>query len=310
MIEVEQLTKRYGTNEALSSASFIVEPKQIVGFLGVNGSGKTTTMDIIAGCIGADLGTVRICGHDVNTDALRARAKLGYLPDTPPIPRTLTVEEVIYLQARLHGVETKKLKPYVEAAISTLALGSVRRHNVTQLSKGFRQRVAFALAIVHKPQVLVLDEPTEGLDPFQIVEIRKLIREFGRDYTILLSSHILSEVETLCDRLVIIHQGRIKRTGTCKELSHALAQATVCQMRLARPSSGMVAILQTIAGIRNPQIRVQPQGDLFEFQVEAEQNLDQTLEAVSQTMVSGGFGLRELSVRRQSLEDLFLDITH
>jgi ABC-2 type transport system ATP-binding protein len=192
MIEVIGLSKRYGAVQALNNVSFSVSKGQIVGFLGANGAGKTTTMDIMCGCIGADAGTATIAGYDVTEHPLEVKRRLGYLPDVAPLHPEMRVEEFVTYAGRLHQIPGTQLRQRVGETLEKLSLGAVRRRLIGNLSKGYRQRVALAQAIVHNPEVLVLDEPTEGLDPNQIVQIRELIRSLAGHHTIILSSHILS----------------------------------------------------------------------------------------------------------------------
>jgi ABC-2 type transport system ATP-binding protein len=194
MIEVNGLSKNYGDLAALSNVSFTVEKGQIVGFLGANGAGKSTTMDILCGCIGADSGFAKVAGFDITERPLEAKRRLGYLPDVAPLHHDMLVSDYIAYAAELHKVERGQIAARVSATIEKLALGDVRNRVIGNLSKGYRQRVGLAQALVHDPEVLVLDEPTEGLDPTQIAEIRKLIKSLAGQHTILLSSHILSEV--------------------------------------------------------------------------------------------------------------------
>ncbi len=214
MIEARGLTKRYGDLVAVGDVSFTVEPGEVVGFLGPNGAGKTTTMRILTGFLPPTDGTAVIAGHDIFTDPLAARAAIGYLPETPPLYPEMDVQGFLTYVARLKNVPRRERRDAVERALAHCGLTDVRRRVIGALSKGFRQRVGLAQAIVHDPQVLILDEPTVGLDPIQIREIRALIQELAgprtgeRRHTVILSTHILPEVEAICQRVILIHQGR------------------------------------------------------------------------------------------------------
>lgn len=306
MIEVSGLTKRYGNFYALNDVSFVVPKGQIVGFLGANGAGKTTTMDIICGCIGADRGTAKIAGFDITEQPLEAKRRLGYLPDVSPLHPEMRVEEFIAYAARLHKVHRKDVKNRVNLVIDKLSLGEVRYRVVGNLSKGYRQRVALAQAIVHEPDVLVLDEPTEGLDPVQIVQIRELIRSLAGDHTIILSSHILSEVQNTCDHIIIIHKGRVVQQGRYDDLLTQLEAGRSYRMRLGRGASQVVAELSKISAIAQP--RTVGDGDC-ELEFALVDGSESALEIASNVVVSGGFGLRELSPKTKSLEEVFFQIT-
>jgi len=306
MIEVHGLTKRFGDIIALEDVTFKVEKGQIVGFLGANGAGKTTTMDILCGCIGADQGTARIVDIDVTDHPEKAKAHLGYLPDEPPLHNDMKVKEYITYAAKLRKVPSKELKDRVLEAIKNLDLLDVQYRLVGNLSKGFRQRVGLAQAIVHDPDVLVLDEPTEGLDPHQIVHIRELIKSLAGRHTILLSSHILSEVQNTCDHIIIINQGKIIKQGTYEELVSSAESGTHYQLRVSNEPDRLAGVLRTMDGISN--VNVSSNGaNKIEFTIAQE---DGAVDHVARAVLDGGHGLRELSSSRKSLEDVFLRLTH
>ena len=306
MIEVSGLFKRYGDVQALADVTFTVPKGQIVGFLGANGAGKTTTMDILTGCMGADSGTASIGGVDVTVDPRGAKRQLGYLPDEPPLHNEMRVQEFISYSARLHEVPGSEVKRRSDETIDKLSLGEVRNRLVGNLSKGYRQRVGLAQAIVHNPHVLILDEPTEGLDPNQIVQIRDLIKSLAGAHTILLSSHILSEVQNTCDHIVIIHQGRIVQKGTYDEIVRSVDSSKQFVLRVAENSPALVDRLRSVSGISD--VRLSAEGNArIEFGIDG--NIE-ALDAVTRMIVEGGYGLRELSPARKSLEEVFLKITH
>ena len=306
MIEVSGLTKRYGELTALSNVSFSVEKGQIVGFLGANGAGKSTTMDILCGCIGADQGSAKIAGFDVTEQPLEAKFRLGYLPDVAPLHLDMVVEEFIAYAAKLHKVPKDQMSQRVDAVIEKLSLGDVRHRIVGNLSKGYRQRVGLAQALVHDPDVLVLDEPTEGLDPTQIAEIRKLIRELAGQHTILLSSHILSEVQNTCDKIIVINKGKIVAQGTYEELASSMDAGNVYRLRVAREGARALSTLSSLGTLTQP--RLTGHGEEIEFGVPKSAG-DQVLDDVAKKVIDGGFGLRELALKTRSLEDVFLQLT-
>jgi ABC-2 type transport system ATP-binding protein len=308
MIEVSGLTKRFGSVQALRDVSFKVERGQIVGFLGANGAGKTTTMDIMCGCIGADSGSSKIAGFDIMEQPLEAKRRLGYLPDVAPLHMEMRVADYVTFAARLHKVPTLQLRKQVDEAVERLSLGDVRHRLVGNLSKGYRQRVALAQAIVHNPEVLILDEPTEGLDPNQILHIRELIKSLAGQHTIILSSHILSEVQNTCDRIVIIHNGAVVQQGSVEELASQAASGRIYRIRVARNVDQLVPLLNTINQIIAPRV-------IDKINCEVEFGLskgadEQIVDEVAKLVVNSGYGLRELALKTHSLEDVFFQLTH
>ena len=219
LLEVRNLSKRYGEKQAIDSISFSIEGKQAVGFLGINGAGKTTTMNILTGYLSASDGDVIIDGVDVLTDPLKAKTKIGYLPEQPPVYPDMTVKEYLHFIYDLKKVKknrniSQKKEEYLQQIMDLVKISDVKERMIRNLSKGYRQRVGLAQALVGDPQILILDEPTVGLDPAQIIEIRELIRQLAKTRTVILSSHILSEVQAVCDRIIILHQGRIVADGS------------------------------------------------------------------------------------------------
>ncbi len=305
MIEVSGLSKSYGDLAALSNVSFTVEKGQIVGFLGANGAGKSTTMDILCGCIGADSGTAKIAGFDITEQPLEAKRRLGYLPDIAPLHHDMVVQEYIAYAAELHKVERTQIKTRVESTIEKLSLGEVRGRLIGNLSKGYRQRVGLAQALVHDPEVLVLDEPTEGLDPTQIAEIRKLIRNLSGQHTILLSSHILSEVQNTCDKIVIINKGKIVTQGTYEQLATSMEAGHIYKLKVARNGANALTTLGHL-GLQN--LKSGTSSEDIEFGI-ANSSGDQVLDDVAKAVIDGGFGIRGLSLKTRSLEDVFLQLT-
>lgn len=306
MIEVSGLTKRYGEVTALSNVTFSVEKGKIVGFLGANGAGKSTTMDILCGYIGADNGTAKVAGFDITEQPQDAKLRLGYLPDVPPLHLDMVVEDFVTYAAKLHKVPKNLLKQRVDITLEKLALGTVKHRLVGNLSKGYRQRVGLAQALVHDPEVLVLDEPTEGLDPTQISEMRKLIRSLAGQHTILLSSHILSEVQSTVDNIIVINKGRVVAQGSYEQLAGSLETGSVYRLRVARDGARAMATINTMSGLQNTKLT--GQGEEIEFAI-SKTSGDQVLDDVARSVIDGGFGLRELALKTRSLEDVFLQLT-
>src|SRR5262245_37205943 len=245
MIEVQNLSKRFPTRRAVDDVTFSVREGEIVGFLGPNGAGKTTTMRVLTGFLPPTSGSARVAGHDVVTQSGPARAATGYLPESAAIYPEMRVAEYLAFRARLEGVPGREVRPRVAEALERCLLTDVAQRKIENLSKGYRQRTALAGALVHRPPVLILDEPTIGLDPVQIIKIRETIRDLGKDRAVLLSTHILPEVEAVCDRVLIIDQGRIVAEGTSSDLRAKLAGAPVVRATFA----GTVAASEALSGL-------------------------------------------------------------
>jgi ABC-2 type transport system ATP-binding protein len=305
MIEVSGLTKTWGQIKALDNVSFRVEKGQIVGFLGANGAGKTTTMDILCGCIGADGGTAKVAGWDIMESPIEAKRRLGYLPDVPPLHLDMKVGEYVEYAARLRKVPSDKIKTRVAYALDQLSLGDVRKRLVGNLSKGYRQRVALAQAIVHDPDVLVLDEPTEGLDPTQIAHIRQLIRSLGGRHTIILSSHILSEVQNTCDKIIIINKGKVVGHGSYEELASRAQGGNIYRLKVATNPDQLVNTLAKAEGVLAARLGAEPN----EIEIAIPEKGEAALDLIVKKAIDGGHGLRELSHKTKSLEEVFMQFT-
>jgi ABC-2 type transport system ATP-binding protein len=301
MIEVEGLTKRYGRFTAIENLSFNVERGEIVGFLGPNGAGKTTTMRVLTGYLPPTEGTARIAGHDIFTDSLEARRHIGYMPETVPLYPEMTVRGYLHFMAEIRGVQDRQTA--VEEAMRLCHVQDRARDVIGTLSKGYRQRVGLAQALLHRPDVLILDEPTIGLDPRQIIEVRELIRELGRERTILLSSHVLPEVSQVCTRVLIIHRGHIVAEDTPRGLTARLQKAAHLVVEVARPTPELLPALQALPGV----LQVDRSGDgRYEVLSAPEQDVRA---AVAEAVVHGGWGLLELRPVAMSLEEIFLQLT-
>jgi len=249
MIEVEDLSKRYGTTLAVHGISFQVAEGEVLGFLGPNGAGKTTTMRILAGSLGATSGTARVAGFDVAASSREVRRRIGYLPERPPLYTAMTVRSYLDFAARLRAVPAARRSAAVEQAMERTALGEVRGRVIGHLSRGFQQRVGIAQALVHNPPLLILDEPTSGLDPAQVAEIRTLLGELRGHHTVVLSTHILSEVAASCDRVLIIAGGRLVASGTEEDLRSSLGATHRIQLLLSRADEGTAEGLGAVPGV-------------------------------------------------------------
>ena len=306
MIEINGLSKSFGNVQVLNDINFKVDEGQIVGFLGANGAGKTTTMDILCGCLGADSGNARIFGCDITDAPLEAKSMLGYLPDVPPLHAEMRVVDYVAFTARLRGIPKTRIQGRMNEVFTKLELHDVGGRIIGNLSKGYRQRVALAQALVHDPKVLVLDEPTEGLDPNQIVHIRELIKSLAGQHTIILSSHILSEVEQVCEKIIIIDKGKIVEEGTYQELLERLDTDRVYTIRINADAARLANELATLATLTPPQATA---ADIVEFALRKDAPPD-TVDKVALQVIKGGYGLRELTVKTKSLEDVFFQVTH
>jgi ABC-2 type transport system ATP-binding protein len=304
MISVQGLTKRYGQTEAIRNISFSVDKGEVVGFLGPNGAGKSTTMKILCGYLPADAGEVRVAGFDVFGDSVKARSRIGYMPENVPLYPEMRVSEYLSYRAALKGVSARQTAEKVEDALQLCGLSGVRRKLIGTLSKGYRQRVGLADALINEPDILILDEPTIGLDPGQIREVRELIKGLAARHTILLSSHILSEVEMTCSRVLILDKGRIVASGTPSDLREraGLPLAGSIRIELKAPASEALAILRPLIGEGSVQIMgTDNEWTLLEI-VSGEQDPRENL---FRAVVAKGWTLRELSSHRSSLEDIF-----
>jgi ABC-2 type transport system ATP-binding protein len=301
MIEVSGLSKSYGEVKAIEKVSFKVDKGRVVGFLGANGAGKTTTMDILCGCLGADEGSAKICGIDILENPIDAKKKIGYLPDTPPLYNDMLVEDIITFSAKLNLTELTGVDKKVDEVILKVGLESVRKRLVGNLSKGYRQRVALANALVHEPEVLILDEPTEGLDPNQIAQMRDLINSLKESHTILLSSHILHEIENMCDSLVIINQGKIVATDSYENLANRFS-SNAYSLRVRENEKGAMEKLSDLGWVENPKLE---ENGSISFTLENENQVDE----VAGFVIKEKFGLRALGPNQSKLENIFQELT-
>ena len=307
MIEVQHLTKRYGRVTAVDDVSFRVERGEILGFLGPNGAGKTTTMRILTGYMPATEGRAMVAGLDIFDKPIEAKRRIGYLPETPPLYPDMTVREYVDFVARIKGVSSKERKDRVDAVMKRAHVADMADRHCAKLSKGYRQRVGLAQALIHNPDVLILDEPTAGLDPKQIIETRDLIRSLAGDHTIVLSTHILPEVAQTCHRVVIINKGRVVAVDTPENLTARLKGAETMYVQVDAAGADVMPALSSIPGV----IRVIPaeqRGIIGGFEVESERDTDIRRD-LARAVVTQGWGLLELRPMRMSLEEIFLQVT-
>jgi ABC-2 type transport system ATP-binding protein len=308
MIQVDHLTKDYAGARGIIDVSFSVEKGEIVGFLGPNGAGKTTTMRILTGYLPPSSGSATIAGFDIEKDSVSARRHIGYLPENVPLYTELTVLQYLDYVARLRGIPRADRMAKIERAVEKANIGEVRERTIGKLSKGFRQRVGIAQAVIHEPDVMILDEPTEGLDPRQRNETRDLIRELGKEHTVILSTHILPEVEQTCDRILVIHEGKIVGPP---DTPQGLARRFRRQQRIECLVSGSEqkarSALGSIQGISNIEALSSPDGHL-RIVIESEPERE-VRHQVARALVGGGIDLYELRAESVSLEEIFLRLT-
>jgi len=305
VIEVQHVTKRYGRVTAVDDVSFRVERGEILGFLGPNGAGKTTTMRILTGYMPASDGKAVVAGFDVFTHPLEAKRRTGYLPEIPPLYPDMTVREYLDFVARIKGVAPADRKSRVSSLMERTHVADVADRHCSKLSKGYRQRVGLAQALIHNPEVLILDEPTAGLDPKQIIETRQLIRSLAGDHTIVLSTHILPEVAQTCQRVVIINKGRVVAVDTPENLTARLSGAETMFVQIDSLGAEAGPALASIPGVTRV---LAADGSRGGFEVETERGTDVRRE-LSRTIVNRGWGLLELRPMRMSLEEIFLQVT-
>ena len=308
MIEIKNLVKYYGEIQAVRDISFTVESGEILGFLGPNGAGKSTTLNILTGFLSATSGTVRIGGVDVLDDPQSAKRQIGYLPETPPLYLDMTVSEYLQFVCELKGVTKRDRIRQLAEIMRLFRISDVSGRLIQNLSKGYRQRVGMAQALVGNPQVLVLDEPTVGLDPKQIIEIRNLIRELGKQHTVILSSHILPEVQAICDRVVIINQGQIAAVDTPESLSRRLAKTSRLSMTAEGPVKDITAHLRQLAGVRQVGALAEKDGGLTVFELEVDPDVD-ARKPIFFAMARNGWPIVEFKSQDPTLEEIFLKLT-
>lgn len=307
MIKVENLTKRYAGQTAIKDLSFEVGRGEIMGFLGPNGAGKTTTMRILASFLPPTSGRASVAGFDVFEQSLQARAHLGYMPENVPLYNDMRVTEYLDYRAALKGVPHRRVPERVGDVKELCGLKEVEKKMIGTLSKGYRQRVGLADALLHEPDLLILDEPTIGLDPNQIRQVRELIKNLGKQHTILLSTHILPEVEMTCSRVIIIHKGRIEACDTPDNLLSQIRQAGGVVVEAKTGNDNGAEELKKISGVR--EVSSDADGDWKVFSLRVESGVD-VREDVFQLAAARRWHVRELTQRRATLEDVFVELTH
>ncbi|MGB9070723.1 MAG: ATP-binding cassette domain-containing protein [Candidatus Acidiferrales bacterium] len=308
MIEVENLTKAYGPVTAVDHVSFRVQKGEILGFLGPNGAGKTTTMRILTGYMPATSGTARVAGFDVFTDSMEVRRHIGYLPEAPPVYPDMSVGTYLDFVLRIKNIPADKRRARVDDALEKTSLVDKRNELIKRLSRGYKQRVGLAQALVHDPDVIILDEPTVGLDPKQIIEVRHLIKNLAGNHTIILSTHILPEVSMTCDRVVIINKGKIAAVDTPLNLTTQLKSGQRIQIEAKAPEKALAELLAQIPGTGKVELGAPRADGHIAVTVEAAPGQD-LRSVVAAKIVEKGWPLYELRGVSMSLEDIFLELT-
>ena len=307
MIEVSHLSKQYGSHPAIQDLSFTVEDGQIYGLLGPNGAGKSTIMNILTGYLAPTSGDVKVAGYSLPEQAQQAKVCVGYLPEQPPLYPEMTVQEYLNFAAELKGVKKADRKQQVLKAARRTGLEEVLPRLIRSLSKGYRQRVGIAQALLGSPKLIILDEPTVGLDPAQVIEIRKLIRELGKAHTVILSSHILSEVQAVCSQVLILSKGRLVAEGTPEQLGETLASGSCLRATALGDSQTILAAVRAVPGICKVELEQEADGEVT-FTAESADAADRRAE-VSKALSQAGCTVLALAAESKSLEEIFLALT-
>ena len=306
MIKISHLVKNYGSFCAVDDISFEVERGEVVGFLGPNGAGKSTTMNILTGYLSSTSGSVSIGGVDILDDPLNAKRLIGYLPEQPPLYPDMTVDEYLSFAYDLKGCTLNKEK-HINEVCAVVKIGEVRKRLIKNLSKGYRQRVGIAQALIGNPPVVIFDEPTIGLDPKQIIEIRNLIRTLGKEHTVILSTHILQEVQAVCDRIVIINKGKIVADELTENISRAVENNRRFNIKIAGPQRDVLATLRNLSGVTYAEVLAARDGDAYTYMVESEVGVD-IRKKLFWTMADKKWPIIGLEALGMSIEDIFIAV--
>jgi ABC-2 type transport system ATP-binding protein len=308
MIEIKNLTKKFGSNVILDNINFSVKKGEILGFLGPNGAGKSTTMKIITSFWAPTGGSIEIDGQSVVDNSLATRKKIGYLPETVPLYDDMKVFEYLKFVAEIRGIEKDEIKKSIKEAGEACGLSKVMRKPIEELSKGYRQRVGLAQAIIHNPDVLILDEPTTGLDPNQIKEIRDLIKKIGQEKTVIFSTHILGEVSAICDRVIIINNGKIVGEGSPDELVKKAGTREIIYVKIKGQKDEVLNKLSEMENVEKVEVKDKESEDVFGYEIEAKAGVD-LREYLSMTVMGNNWSILEFNKKSVSLEDVFRELT-
>ena len=306
MIKIEHLVKNYGANCAVDDISFEVGKGEIVGFLGPNGAGKSTTMNILTGYLSSTSGSVSVAGIDVLENPLEAKKHIGYLPEQPPLYLDMTVEEYLIFNYNLKGCKLNRTK-HLEEICEVVKIKDVYKRVIKNLSKGYRQRVGIAQALIGSPEVIIFDEPTVGLDPKQIIEVRNLLRNLGRDHTVILSTHILQEVQAVCDRIIIINKGKLVADEKTENITRAVESSRRFSAKICGPQKEVLAMLRSKPGVAFAEVQAQRDGDAYTYLIESEVGVD-IRKNLFYSLAEKNWPLVGMESMGMSLEDIFIAI--
>ncbi len=307
MVEIKNLTKYYGKNCAIKEINFEIQDNEILGFLGPNGAGKSTTMNIISGYLPSTNGTVIIDGYDIAEQPSEAKKRIGYLPEIPPVYPDMRVEEYLKFVAGIKGVPSTERKEQIQKAMERLRIVDMRHRLIRNLSKGYKQRVGFAQALLGNPKILILDEPTVGLDPTQVIEVRNLIMDLKKDHSIIFSSHILAEVSAVCERVVIINKGKIMAIDTIDNLEQSMTSGSVVKLKVEGNKDKVLRLLKDIRAVGNVSDINYVSTNVYTYQVDLKDESGRN--EIMQTLLSNRCNLLEITAVRLNLEQVFLKIT-
>ncbi|MGB4092572.1 MAG: ATP-binding cassette domain-containing protein [Ruminococcus flavefaciens] len=308
MITIENLTKYYGSNRAVNDISFTINDNEILGFLGPNGAGKSTTMNMIAGYLPMSGGKVTICGDDITENPVKAKRNIGYLPEIPPVYPDMKVREYLDFCAGLKGIKGKEKKSEMERVMALLKIADVQHKLIRNLSKGYKQRVGFAQALLGNPKFLILDEPTVGLDPNQVVEVRSIIKDLKKEHSVIFSSHILSEVSAVCDRVVIINKGDIRAIDTIENLEKSFNDSSVLHVKCAGSKAAAAAIIGVTEGVTEIMEAVDEGNNITSFTVKLSGNAEQTQEKLMADCLKNQVTVLEIYTDKPNLEKVFTEL--
>ncbi len=308
MITIENLTKFYGNNRAVNNISFTINDNEILGFLGPNGAGKSTTMNMIAGYLPMTSGTVNICGNDISKEPVKAKRNIGYLPEIPPVYPDMRVKEYLSFCAGLKRIPATKKSSEIKRAMELLKITDVKDKLIKNLSKGYKQRVGFAQALLGNPKFLILDEPTVGLDPNQVVEVRNIIKDLKKEHSVIFSSHILSEVSAVCDRVVIINKGDIKAVDTIENLEKSLGGNMILHIKTKGSRATASNIIELTKGVKEIS-KINTEGnDFFSFTVQLEGDSDEIKNSIMSELIKNNIQISEIYTEKPDLEAVFVKL--
>ncbi|MBQ8182260.1 MAG: ABC transporter ATP-binding protein [Ruminococcus sp.] len=308
MITIENLTKFYGKNRAVNNISFTINDNEILGFLGPNGAGKSTTMNMIAGYLPMSAGTVTIFGTDISKEPTKAKQNIGYLPEIPPVYPDMKVKEYLSFCAGLKKVPRSQRASEIERVMELLKITDMKSRLIKNLSKGYKQRVGFAQALLGNPKFLILDEPTVGLDPNQVAEVRQIIKDLKKEHSVIFSSHILSEVSAVCDRVVIINKGDIKAIDTIENLESTFKDNLFLNARVAGRQEQIVSVTRAVPGVKSIA-EINPVSDgVYEMRIALEGNADEIRTAVMSALLANNIQILEIFTEKPNLENIFIEL--